>query len=211
MSEFPKIPKTGVCRTAFLAGSALSDRRDIPGMIPLSLSIKVLCSECVFAIVSSIHVSFRGRSPMKQSCLVFGLLTAISVGMFGCGGEKKLAGTVPVSGTVKLKGAPLAGATVMFAPTTTGVRAASGMTDANGQFKLTTLQAGDGAFPGDFLVTVTKTETVGKQYTPDEANAYYNEHQTQPPAPEIKSVLDAKYGKRRHLRAEGVRQAGRAE
>jgi hypothetical protein len=35
---------------------------------------------------------------------------------------------------------------------------------------------------------------VGKQYTPDEANAYYNEHQTQPPAPEIKSVLDAKYG-----------------
>ena len=113
--------------------------------------------------------------------------------MLGCSGETKLKGTVGVSGTVTQKGAPLAGATVTFAPTATGARAASGTTDATGKFTLTTLSPGDGAFPGDYQVTVTKTETVGKVYTQDEANAYYAQNQAYPPSPEIKNVIDAKY------------------
>jgi hypothetical protein len=137
---------------------------------------------------------FEGDYSMKRSCVVLALLTAVSVGVLGCGGGGKgLEGTVSVKGVVKQKGAPLAGATVTFAPTSQGARAASGITDANGQFALTTLQPGDGAYPGEYQVTVTKTELVGKQYTPEEANEYYNQHQTQPPAPEIKSLLDAKF------------------
>ena len=74
-------------------------------------------------------------------------------------------------------------------------RAASATTDKDGRFQLTTLKGGDGAMPGDFLVTVTKTETVGKAYTQEEANEYYNKFQKQPPSPEIKSVVDQKYSK----------------
>ena len=118
---------------------------------------------------------------MMRSCFALALLMLVSVGVLGCGDKGGLKGTVPVTGTLKQKGTPLAGATVTFVSATPGVRAASGITDASGQFKLTTLQSGDGAFPGDFKVIVTKTETVGKVYTPEEANAYYSEHQTQPP------------------------------
>jgi hypothetical protein len=131
---------------------------------------------------------------MTRSCFLLAVLTTISAAALGCGGGGTgLDGTVPVSGTVTQKGTSLAGATVTFAPTGQGARAASAITDANGQFTLTTLTAGDGAFPGDYQVTVIKTETIGKVYTPEEANAYYAEHQTQPPAPEIKNMLDEKY------------------
>jgi hypothetical protein len=131
---------------------------------------------------------------MTRSCFLLIVLTTISAGALGCGGGGSgLDGTVPVSGTVTQKGTALAGATVTFVPSGQGARAASAITDANGQFTLTTLTAGDGAFPGDYQVTVIKTETIGKVYTPEEANAYYGQHQTQPPAPEIKNMLDQKY------------------
>ena len=45
----------------------------------------------------------------------------------------------------------------------------------------------------DYQVTISKTEMVGKVYSEEEANAYYNEHQTQPPAPELKHLIDEKY------------------
>ena len=47
--------------------------------------------------------------------------------------------------------------------------------------------------PGEYKVTITKKEMVGKEYTEEEANAYYNEHQKQPPAPEMKNLIDEKY------------------
>jgi hypothetical protein len=129
---------------------------------------------------------------MKRSG-VFALFTGACVVMLGCSGDTKLEGTVGVTGTVTQKGAPLAGAVVTFSPTTPGARAASGTTDATGTFTLTTLSPGDGAFPGDYQVTITKTETVGKVYTQDEANAYYAQNQAYPPSPEVKNVIDAKY------------------
>jgi hypothetical protein len=130
---------------------------------------------------------------MKRSCLLLAVLTATCVGLLGCGGSTKLAGVTAVNGTVTQKGTPVAGATVTLVPTTQGARAASGITDATGKFTLTTLTPGDGAFPGDYQVTVTKMEKVGKEYTQEEANAYYAQNQTYPPSPETKSVLDAKY------------------
>ena len=130
---------------------------------------------------------------MRRTCLSVILLAMVHC-VVGCTKEASLSGLAPASGVVKLKGAPLAGATVTFAPGPgSAVRAAYATTDQEGKFTLMTLKAGDGVMPGDYLVTVTKTETVGKVYTPEEANQYYNEHQTQPPAPEVKNVVDVKF------------------
>jgi hypothetical protein len=74
-------------------------------------------------------------------------------------------------------------------------RAASGMTDANGRCKLTTLKAEDGALPGDYLVAVIKTKTVGKTYTQDEYREYYNKHKKSPPEPESQNLLADKYSR----------------
>ena len=78
------------------------------------------------------------------------------VTQLGCGPEQ-VPGIVRVSGKVTLDGAPVEGAMVTFQPE--GVaRAASGMTDASGNYKLTTLNPGDGALPGDYKVSISKVE-----------------------------------------------------
>jgi hypothetical protein len=131
---------------------------------------------------------------MKRNCSSLTLVAVVLSGVVGCTGEAKLSGLAPASGVVKQKGSPLAGATVTFAPAPgTSNRAAYATTDQEGKFKLTTLKSGDGVMPGDYLVTVTKTETVGKVYTPEEANQYYNEHQKPPPSPEVKNVVGEKF------------------
>lgn len=62
---------------------------------------------------------------------------------------------VPVKGKVVYKGEPVVGATVAFhadkAP-----RPSSGTTDAKGYFELTMFDTGDGAIPGDNVVTIAK-------------------------------------------------------
>ena len=77
----------------------------------------------------------------------------------GCGGgaAKDQPTVVPVSGTVLYNGDPVSGATVSFmaqgAP-----RAAIGVTNAQGEFKLSTFAANDGAVPGTHKITVSKFE-----------------------------------------------------
>ena len=61
--------------------------------------------------------------------------------------------TVEVSGVLTLKGQPIDQAEVMFNPITKG-RLASGVTDASGKFKLSTLKPDDGAMPGEYIVTL---------------------------------------------------------
>jgi len=73
----------------------------------------------------------------------------------GCGGIKP----VPVRGTVTLDSKPIAGASVTFLPEGTG-RNAAGVTQADGSFQLTTLNQNDGAFPGNYKVTVQYAEGV---------------------------------------------------
>lgn len=123
-------------------------------------------------------------------------LCAVSLLALGCQPKSNLSGLVPVTGTVTLKGAPLAGAAVVFAPAPPSTaRASSATTDANGKFKLSTLKSDDGAFPGDYIVTILKTETVGKTYTPEEANEYYNKNMKSPPPPEQKNLVNVKFAK----------------
>jgi hypothetical protein len=74
----------------------------------------------------------------------------------GCSGDDR--GLAPVSGTVRLNGKPLANAYVSFWPEENGVRAASGTTDANGHYRLTTFQPYDGARVGKHRVAVRAEE-----------------------------------------------------
>lgn len=76
----------------------------------------------------------------------------------GCGGGGAEGGkpVFPTSGTVKMAGVPLAGATVIFAPTEAKQPTAMGKTDQDGNFSLTTYQYQDGAAAGRFKVVVTK-------------------------------------------------------
>jgi hypothetical protein len=84
-----------------------------------------------------------------------GLLGVIS----GCGSGPKLN---PVTGTVKYKGNAVPGATVTFRlQEAKNATMAIGTTDAQGQFELTTYQAGKGAAAGKYKVTVTKFTTPG--------------------------------------------------
>ncbi len=87
-------------------------------------------------------------------------ILASTVGCFllvlsGCG-EPGI-GAVPVDGVVKVDGQPMAGVNVMFHPDGSG-RAAAGISDAQGVFKLTTQIANDGALPGKYKISVIKHE-----------------------------------------------------
>lgn len=66
--------------------------------------------------------------------------------------------TVPVTGTVTFKGQPVDAALVSFSPKTTGVRSAVARTDARGRFQLMTIFPADGAMPGSYVVTISKTD-----------------------------------------------------
>lgn len=86
----------------------------------------------------------------------FLLCTAIvfsGLSLLGCDGSAR---PVPVTGVVTYSGIPVAGAQVMFTPTTG--RPAEGTTDEQGKFKLTTTEPGDGALPGSHTVTIVKME-----------------------------------------------------
>jgi hypothetical protein len=87
----------------------------------------------------------------RRVCALGFLLVFVAAA--GCGGK-----TAKVEGVVTLDGTPLQGATVTFVPDN-GERQASGLTDADGVFHLSTFNTGDGALPGTHKVTVEKSAT----------------------------------------------------
>jgi hypothetical protein len=91
---------------------------------------------------------------MRAMTIMFAM---ISCGLVGCGGSS-LPPPVPVSGKVTLAGKPVDGAVVTFL-STDGGRSASGTTGSDGSFKLTTINTNDGARPGEYTVTISKTES----------------------------------------------------
>lgn len=84
------------------------------------------------------------------------LLAAMIV---GCGGPK----TVPVAGVVTIDGQPLTRGYIFVMPE--NQRAAGGEIDAQGRFKLTTYDEGDGCYLGTHQVTVTSTEALSQTST----------------------------------------------
>ncbi|MDR1268031.1 MAG: carboxypeptidase-like regulatory domain-containing protein [Planctomycetaceae bacterium] len=79
---------------------------------------------------------------------------------FGCN-SSKLDGLSPAGGVVKFNGQPVGNALVIFNPVGE-TRAASATTNANGSFTMMTLNPGDGVYPGEYIVTVTKAEYRGE-------------------------------------------------
>jgi hypothetical protein len=79
----------------------------------------------------------------------------------GCG-AKSTVSTVPVSGTVTFNGAPLEGADVILHTTSEGGHNASGRTDSQGKFTLSTYispsENPEGALPGSYKVSISKME-----------------------------------------------------
>lgn len=128
------------------------------------------------------------------------LITACFVGLgvvaaAGCGSSTRLKGLAPVEGTVTFQGKGVEGATVVFVPATAATRAAVGTTDATGRFTLTTKDPGDGAAPGPYLITVSKTEASGG-LSAAEAEQWSRKRENfgrYPPRPKITEHLPKKY------------------
>ncbi|MEX2175352.1 MAG: carboxypeptidase-like regulatory domain-containing protein [Pirellulaceae bacterium] len=108
---------------------------------------------------------------MKRASALF--LGMAAVFLLGCGS----ASPVSAGGTVTYKGAPVANARIGFIPKTVDGAAkgemASGETDAEGKFTVTTKSPGDGAVPGEYTVTVA----------PNAAEATENDYSLPPPPP----------------------------
>jgi len=85
--------------------------------------------------------------------LVFGMFLLATAA--GCGPSRP--GLLPAEGVVTLDGKPLAEASVVFQPAAGG-RPATGVTDADGRFKVGTFRPRDGALPGTHVVTVARSE-----------------------------------------------------
>ena len=71
-------------------------------------------------------------------------VTAVMIAAIGCGGdEAETVSTEMVEGVVTLDGRPVEGATLTFVPVTEGFgAAATGMSDAEGKYRLTAVGAG---------------------------------------------------------------------
>jgi len=77
--------------------------------------------------------------------LMMGLIT-------GCGGGGSAPETVPVTGIVTYQGQPVPKLSVAFIPDKGML--ATGTTDAEGRFRLTTSNSGDGAMVGSYRVAI---------------------------------------------------------
>jgi len=125
------------------------------------------------------------RSALIQMCL----LGFISATFIGCGGETGPK-VYPVTGTVLYNGQPVDGAVVAFRGES-ATKMATGTTDAQGHFELTTYKPGDGAVPGKHTVTVAKTVQTGGGAS---GSASMEEALENPPAQaESRSELPEKY------------------
>ncbi|MGQ9914990.1 MAG: carboxypeptidase-like regulatory domain-containing protein [Thermogutta sp.] len=103
----------------------------------------------------------------RMAVVLSGLAVAAIVLGGACNRGSNKPKTYPVTGTVTLNGQPVPGATVNFTPKEqappgqSGPQAASAVTDEQGKYQIGTFAKGDGALPGEYLVSVTKYEGGG--------------------------------------------------
>lgn len=131
---------------------------------------------------------------MNRRFAVVGLMLLSCFLLTGCpGGGSAGSGlkTYPVTGVVTEKGQPIAGATVTFHPAGEG-RGASGTTDANGTYRLSTAKPADGAMAGEYKVTVVKFDSAAASGGSEEYVPPKETGGSQPP-PAPKNLLPAKY------------------
>lgn len=99
----------------------------------------------------------------------------------------------PVSGTVSYGGEMVEGATVTFRCEEANT-IATGTTDGQGRFELSTYQAGKGAVAGEHTVTVTKTSAAAESGSASLSMEEAMSQGAPPPKTETKALLPAKYG-----------------
>lgn len=133
-------------------------------------------------------MSFRGLS-LLLGCVVALLVT-------GCGGQKKdIPKTVPVTIKISYHGQRLAGANVLMVPQESGVRGASGVTDANGAAEMALPGLTKGVVPGRYRIAVSKVESSSIDAATSAEEFYKAKQQAagDPAASAPKQVLPAKY------------------
>jgi len=116
------------------------------------------------------------------------MITLTGIAVFAGCNKEGVPGLVKGEGIVTWKGEPVEGAMVGFSPKGQG-RSAFGITDANGKFKATTLNADDGIMPGEYDVTVEKmTATRGTPPPEDDDPNASREGRNAPPPREERQV-----------------------
>src|SRR5262245_1230631 len=99
--------------------------------------------------------------------------TAVGLGLIvGCGDDTGLDKRYPVSGTVKYKGEPVAKGQISFiAVDKVKQRDANGFIQ-DGHYSLTTATPGDGALPGEYMVTIFSKEVANPSVVTDTIKKY---------------------------------------
>jgi hypothetical protein len=118
----------------------------------------------------------------------------------GCSTEPERPATYVVTGQVTYKGRPLEGARVIFVSSSPGGMPASGLTDSEGFYELTTFESGDGALPGTYGVKVARYDNWDPETPLDPAEEIpYEQEQflvfaeDEKPHPVAKNTLPKKY------------------
>lgn len=129
------------------------------------------------------------RRSLRASAGILLLLScALTVGCSGVASDawsQQRPKVVPVTGQVLYKGQPIEGATVAFT-SNEGTQGATGKTDADGRFQLTTFELNDGAVLGEHKVKISKVEA-SSSWSPDAAEDVR-------PQVQQRSLLPARYG-----------------
>ena len=102
------------------------------------------------------------RSHLHATTLLL-LATSTLAATLGCSSEPPddRPARAKVTGTITLSGSPVENARIQFHAVSKS-QGAIGQTQADGTYTLTTFVAGDGALPGDYVVTISKKEVEDK-------------------------------------------------
>jgi uncharacterized protein YfaS (alpha-2-macroglobulin family) len=108
--------------------------------------------------------------------------------------------TFPVTGSVAFNGQPVVGAAVSFIPEKENAKMATGVTDKDGKFQLSTNAINDGAVAGPHKIIVVKSEGGGgaakvEKWDPnvDISKKYVEMKDANKLSGDVKLVLPAKY------------------
>ncbi|MES2790259.1 MAG: hypothetical protein V4719_11660 [Planctomycetota bacterium] len=125
---------------------------------------------------------------MKRS--ITGVLIALfGFNLAGCGPTTGIDGSVPVTGTVQIDGAPLEEGTVGFTPADAKAGQSATGQIKDGKFTMMTTASSPGVIAGEYTVRITSLDLGTAQALPPGVPPNPNA-----PPPEVMSLIPKKYG-----------------